>query len=148
MHCPLLESARRHFFATEQSPRWKDYIAQQPLSRIWSGENAVRMRQLLVGSSDAAEAVARLQGFWFQGVPTRRESELAVSWHLANLKRNGVVLADLPAYCQEVPPVPEQALVNVESRSLRPDFFRHLGAFLRVVPHLTETAGRKRFLEL
>lgn len=108
------------------------YEENRPLSPIWSGPNMAVMRDILKSSEDAVEAVVRLQGFWFQQIPPRSVTELAVDWHLKSLQKANINIFDFPELFQESRYAPPDSVTYRNGRGFRPDFFRHFNTALLV----------------
>jgi putative sugar O-methyltransferase len=142
----LIES-RKFLSDITSDPSWQAYERALPRSPIWSGENAEVMRSILANSASSADAVSRLQAFWFQQIPPRKIAELAVDWHLRLLNGKGASLDNLPSYVEETRFCPEGAVVIRQGRRLRSDLFRHLGTLLRL-QECWKPEGSSRVLEL
>jgi putative sugar O-methyltransferase len=128
----ILSAALAELALADEHHERSRYEERLPLSPIWDGENRVIKRETLREARSAPDAVARLQARWFHKVPPEREARLAVEWHLASLADANVDVAALPDFAQESPFAPEQAILRVDGRRYRPDFFRHLGTILRL----------------
>lgn len=148
MYDKLINEARDYFQTITASTLWQEYERRLPLSPIWATRNAEVMREILAVSCNAINAVKKLQAFWFQQIPSKRTAQLAVEWQVNSLAREGINLHDMPSFCQESKFAPEESLVLYEGRSLRPDFFRHLGTFFRIQNVLGKKNDRINIFEL